>query len=168
MTLWQSKKGDLYLGLMRVRYTLFATCDTWPRGELSSTCALYETEKMHTTSPKSIGSHSSSQHTSSWPRCVPVPLQAWPLQASPLSFTVNWSPRNKTTSISTLRLSSRGGHSWCTGQWLCHQISTFKILHSNQSPDHSTRKYWRLANRRCHQLVYGCNRMGYLNQNSWK
>jgi hypothetical protein len=29
MTLWQSKKGDLYLGLMRVWYTLFATCDTW-------------------------------------------------------------------------------------------------------------------------------------------
>jgi hypothetical protein len=163
MTFWQLKRGDLYLGLMRVWYTLFTICDTWPWGELSSTCALYETEKMRTASPKSLGSHSSGQHTSSWPRCVHVPLQV-----SPLSFAVNWSPWNKTTCISVLPLSSRGGHSWCTGQWLCHQNSTFKILHSNQSADHSTSKYWRLAERRWHQLIYELNRMGYSNQNAWK
>jgi hypothetical protein len=89
VTLWQSKKGNLYLGSMKVWYTLFATCDAWPGGELSNTCALYEIEKMSKTPPKSIGSHSSSQHTSSWPHCVHVPLEAWPLQASPLSFVVN-------------------------------------------------------------------------------
>jgi hypothetical protein len=48
MPFWQSKRGDLHLGLMRVWYTLFAICDKWPWGELSSTCALYETEKMRT------------------------------------------------------------------------------------------------------------------------
>jgi len=121
----------LYLGLMRVWNRLCAISDTWSWGEVT-TCALYDTEKIRTASPKSNDSHSPGQHTSSWPRCVHVLLQA-----SLVSFAVNWSPWNNTTSNSVLRVPSEGGHSWCTGQSLCHQNSTFKTLCNNRNPNHS-------------------------------
>jgi hypothetical protein len=152
----------LYLGLMRVWNRLCAISDTWSWGEVT-TCALYDTEKMRTASPKSYGSHSWGQHTSSWPRCVHVLLQA-----SLVSFAVNWSPWNNTTSNSVLCLPSEGGHSWCTGQSLCHQNSMFKTVHNHQTPNHSTIKYLKFAERTGHQFNYECNRMGNLNQNAWK
>jgi hypothetical protein len=152
----------LYLELMRVWNRLSAISDTWPWGEVS-TCALYDTEKMHTASPKSYGSHSWAQHTSSWPRCVHVLLQA-----SVVSFAVNWSPWNNTTFNSVLCLPPEGGHSWCTGQSLCHQNSTFKTLQYNRNPNHSTNKHLKFAERTGHQLIYECNRMHNWNQNSWK
>jgi len=147
---------------MRVSNRLSAISDTWSWGEVT-TCALYHREKMRTASPKSNGSHSWGQHTSSWPCCVHVLLQA-PL----LSFAVNWSPWKNTTSNSVLCLPSGGGHSWCTGQSLCHQNSTFKTLHSNQSPNHSTSEYQKFAKRTGHQLIYEHNKMGNSNQNAWK
>jgi hypothetical protein len=65
-------------------------------------------------------------------------------------------------------LPPEGGHSWCTGQSLCQQNSTFKTLHNNQSPNHSTGKYLKCAERTGHQLIYECNRMGNSNPNAWK
>jgi hypothetical protein len=124
------REVTLYLRFMRFWNRLCAISDTWSWGEVT-TCALYDTEKMRTASPKSNGSHSWGQHTSSWPRCVHVLLQA-----SLLSFAVNWSPWNNTTSNSVPCLPPEGGHSRCTGQSLCHQNSTFKTLHNNQSPNH--------------------------------
>jgi hypothetical protein len=139
MPFQQSNRGCLYVGIMRVLTRFSAIYDTWPWGELT-TCALYDTEKMRTASPKSNSSHSQGQHTSSWPHCVHVLLQA-----SLVSFAVNWSPWNNTTSNSVLCLPSGGGHSWCTRQSLWHQNSTFKTLHRNQSPNHSTSEYQKFA-----------------------
>jgi hypothetical protein len=45
-------------------------------------------------------------------------------------------------------LPSESGHSWCTGQSLCHQNSTLKTLHSNQRPNHSTSEYQNLLRNR--------------------
>ncbi len=126
-------------------------------------CIVWYRENAYTAFPKSNGSHSRGQHTSSWPRCVHVLLQA-----SLVSFAVNWSPWNNTTSNSVLCLPSGGGHSWCTRQSLCHQNSTFKTLHSNQSPNHSTSEYQKFAERTGHQFNYEHNRMGNSNQNAWK
>jgi hypothetical protein len=126
-------------------------------------CTLYDMEKMRTASPKLYGSHSWGQHTSSWPRCVHALHQA-----SLVSFALTWSPWKNITSNSVLWLPSGGGHSWCTGQSLCHQNSTFKTLHNNQSPNHSTSKYLKFAERTGHQLIYECNRMGNSNPNAWK
>jgi hypothetical protein len=106
------REVPLYLRSMRFWNRLCAISDTWSSGEVT-TCALYDTEKMRTASPKSYGSHSRGQHTSSWPRCVHVLLQA-----SLVSFAVDWSPWNNTTSNSVHGLPSKGGHSWCTGQSL--------------------------------------------------
>jgi hypothetical protein len=133
------REVTLYLRFMRFWNRLCAISDTWSWGEVT-TCALYDMEKMRTASPKSNGSHSWGQHTSSWPRCVHVLLQA-----SLLSFAVNWSPWNNTTSNSVPCLPPEGGHSRCTGQSLCHQNSTFKTLHNNQSPNHSTSKHLKFA-----------------------
>jgi hypothetical protein len=135
------REVTLYLRFMRFWNRLCAISDTWSWGEVT-TCALYDTEKMRTASPKSNGSHSWGQHTSSWPRCVHLLLQA-----SLLSFAVNWSPWNNTTSNSVPCLPPEGGHSRCTGQSLCHQNSIFKTLHNNQSPNHSTSKHLKFAER---------------------
>jgi len=159
MVFWESKRDDSYLGLKRVWNRLSAISDTWPWGE-ATTCALYDTEKTRTGFPKSSGSHFSGQHTSSCPRCVHVLLQA-----SLVSFAVDWSPWNNTTSNSDLRLPSGGGHSWCTGQSLCHQNSTFKILHSNLCPNNSTYENQKIPVRTGHQFNYENNRTGNLNQN---
>ncbi len=126
MVSWESNRGDPHLGLKRVWNRLSAISDTWLWGEVT-TCASYDTEKMRTDSPKSSGSHFWGQHTSSCPRCVHVLLQA-----SLVSFAVDWSPWNNTTSNSALRLHSGGGHSWCTGQSLCQQNSTFKTFHETK------------------------------------
>jgi len=121
----------LYLGFMRsgIGYVQSLICDHEGR-LLHVHC---DTEKMHTASPKSNSSHFWGQHTSSWPHCVHLLLQA-----SLVSFAVNWSQWNNTTSNSVLCLPPEGGHSWCTGQSLCHQNSTFKTLCNNQNPNHST------------------------------
>jgi hypothetical protein len=157
------REPTLYLEFMRVWNRLCAICDTWSWGEVT-TCALYDTEKMRTaSSPKSNGSHSWGQHTSSWPRCVHVLLQA-----SLASFPVNWSPWNNTTFNSVLCLPLEGGHSWYTGQSLCHQNSTFKTSHNNRNPNHSTSTHLKLAETTGHQLTHECNRIGNSNQNSWK
>jgi len=152
----------LYLGLVRSWNRLCAISDTWSWGEVT-TCALYDREKMRTASPKSNGSHSRGQHTPSSSRFVHVLLQALLV-----SVAVNWSPWNNTTSTSVLWLPSDGRHSWCTGQSLCHQNSTFKTLHNNQSPNHSTSKHLKFAERTGHQLIYECNTMGNWNQNAWE
>jgi hypothetical protein len=41
-------------------------------------------------------------------------------------------------------------------------------LHNNQSPNHSTSKHLKFAERPGHQLIYECNRMGNSNQNTLK
>jgi hypothetical protein len=115
-----------YLGFMRVWNILSPISDTWSWGEVT-TCALYDTEKMRTASPKSYGSHCLGQHTSSQPRCDHVRYQA-----SQLSFAVNCSPWKNTTSNLVVRLSPEGGHSWWTGQSLYNQNHMLKIAHSNQ------------------------------------
>ncbi len=137
---------EVYLGFMRFWNRLCAISDTWSWGEVT-TCALYKMEKMRTASPKSNGSHFWGQHTSLWPHCVHLLLQA-----SLVSFAVNWSPWNNTTSNSVLCLPREGGHSWCIGQSLCHQNSTVKTLCNNRNPNH-TSKHLKLL-RTGHQLVY--------------
>ncbi len=129
---------EVYLGFKRFWNRLCANSGTWSWGEVT-TCALYDTEKKHTAFPKSNGSHFWGQHTSSWPHCVHLLLQA-----SLVSFVVNWSLRNNTTSNWVLWLPPEGGHSWCTGQSLCHQNSTFKTLCNNHNPNHSTSKHLKL------------------------
>ncbi len=156
------KESDLYLGLMRVWNKLSAISDKWSWGEVTI-CALYDMDKTRTASPKSNGSHCWGQHTWSCPRCVHVLLQA-----SLLSFAVNCSPWNNTTSNSILWVPPGGGHSWCTGQSLCHQNSTFKVLYSNQSTNHNTSEYQKLTERTGHQFNYEGNRTGNSNQNAWK
>jgi hypothetical protein len=106
-----SKQRESHL-LMRVWNRLWAISDTSWWGEVI-TCALYETDKIRTSSPKSKGSHSLAQHTSSQPRCVHVLLHA-----SVLPSLANWSPWKKMTSILVHLLSSGGGHSWCSGESL--------------------------------------------------
>jgi len=107
---WQTKRESHLL--MRVSNRLWAISDTSSWEEVT-TCALYETDKIRTSSPKSKGSHSLAQHTSSQPRCVHVLLHA-----SVLPSPANWNPWKKMTSILVHLLSSGGGHSWCSGKSL--------------------------------------------------
>jgi len=111
-----------YLGFMRsgIGYVQSLICDHEGR-LLHVHC---DTEKMHTASPKSNSSHFWGQHTSSWPHCVHLLLQA-----SLVSFAVNWSQWNNTTSNSVLCLPPEGGHSWCTGQSLELAAMMIKIAY---------------------------------------
>jgi hypothetical protein len=149
-----------YLGFMRVWNRLCAISDTWSWGEVA-TCVLYDTEKMCTPPSKSNGNHSWGQHTSSWSRCVHVVLQA-----SLVSFAVNWSPWKNTTSNSVLCSPPEGGQSWCTGQSLCHKNATFKSLCSTKSkPQH---KYMKFLKGQATNWTTNKIRMGNSNEDNWK